>query len=406
MRKPIDLFADEPTATSTDFAQMFERSLSRVGAKVEVGDKVRGEVLSIGKEQVFVSTGTIDDGIVLNIEFADHPNFAAIKVGDFLDLYVVRVSGGQIYLSPNPTAKNLSEDLEDAFDMMLPVEGRVSEVVNGGFRVAVLGKTAFCPLSQIDLRRGIDSASYVGQKLTFMITQFDPKGRNIVVSRRKLLEEQKAASQAAFGDEYKTGDSIQGKVTRLEKFGAFVEIADGVEGLCHISELAWSRVENPGDVMRVGEVHSFKILKIEQGLNDRLNVSLSLKQASAAPWDNLPQQIQSGVVVSGRVTKLMKFGAFVEVAPGIEGLLPLSEMSEVKRITRCEELLRPGQVINVMIKEVRQSEQKLLLSLKDAAQQVDNQAQQAELSAVQAKQNRQSLGTLADQFKDVFGKRE
>ncbi len=401
-----DLFDDDSSDQgASDFAQLFESSMGGVTKKLSVGDKIRSEVLTVGKEELFVSTGTMNDGLVMKSDLANKDTGeVTVKVGDFLDLYVTNVKGSQIFLSPNPTSKNLSDDLEDAFDMMIPVEGRVTEAVNGGFRVDVLGKTAFCPMSQIDSRRVDDTSQYIGKKFEFMVTQFDKKGRNIVVSRRKLLDEQKQANLAAFTDEHKPGDVVKGVITRLEPFGAFVELAAGLEGLVHISQIAWSRLAHPSDAVKPGQEVSAKILKIEEGLNGRMNISLSIKDGMPAPWESLPSHIREGEVVEGRVTRLMKFGAFVEVAPGIEGLVPLSEMSLTKRVSRAEDVVKEGERIKVRIKEVRIDDQKLLLSIKDADEDsvyisemmLDGSASGS--AGAPAK----TMGTLGDQFKGLF----
>ena len=361
-----DMFDDDNDSGSDEFAKMFESSLEGVGKSLKVGDRVRGEILSIGKEEVFVSTGTMNDGLVMRKELLDAEGKLTHKIGDQLDLFVTQVRGSQIVLSPKPTAKNMAEDLEDAFDMMLPVEGRVTEVCNGGVRVQIMGKTAFCPISQLDLRRVDNGADFIGRKLEFIITQFSERGRNIVVSRRKLLEEQKELSVGAFLEDHKPGDVVSGVVTRLEKFGAFVEIAPGLEGLAHISELSYSRVSEPSEVVKIGDQVQAKILKVEDQGNGRVNVSLSVKQAGATPWDDFPAHIDAGKVVEGKVTRCMKFGAFVEIAPGIEGLVPLSEMSYTKRVVKSDELFREGERISVMVKEIRPEERRILLSYKDA----------------------------------------
>lgn len=396
-----DLFDDDDSSSGTnDFARMFEESMGAASRKLSVGDKIRGEILSVGKEEIFVSTGTMDDGVVLKSDLEGKE----AKVGDFLDLYVTRVHGGQIFLSTKPTAKNISDDLEDAFDMMLPVEGRVLEAVNGGFRVSILGKTCFCPMSQMDSRRITDTTMYVGQKYEFLITQFDPRGRNIVVSRRKLLDEQKQAATAAFTEDHKPGDFVTGGVTRMEPFGAFIEIAPGFEGLCHISEIGWSRLAHPSEALKIGQVVRAKVLKIEEGLNGRLNVSLSIKQADTPPWEKLPPHLREGEVVQGKVMRCMKFGAFVEVAAGIEGLLPLGEMA-FKRVNRAEDVVKEGQTVSVKIKEIRADEQKMLLSIKDVlgdAQEAEDRAGAAEAVAWNAKSGGAKLGTLGDQFKTLF----
>ena len=360
-----DLFGDDDDSKngSNDFARLFADSESGVSRGVSVGDKIRGEILTIGKEDVFVSTGTIDDGVVLRRDLLDADGKFAHKIGDFLDLFVTQVKGSQIFLSPKPTAKNLADDLEDAFDMELAVEGKVTEVVNGGFRVSLLGQTAFCPISQMDTRRIEDSSLYIGKKFGFKITKYER--RNIVVSRRRLLEEQKELSVDVFIQDHRPGDTISGVVSRLEAFGAFIEVAPGLEGLAHISEVSWSRVAHPQEAVQVGQVVQCKILKIDD-VNGRLNISLSIKQASATPWENLPSEIREGSVVEGKVTRCMKFGAFVEVAPGIEGLVPLSEMSYTKRVVKSDEIIQEGERVPVLIKEVRADERRLLLSVKDA----------------------------------------
>ncbi len=407
-----DIFDDEKDSEESDFAQMFEDSMNGLSRNVQVGDKVRGEILTIGKEEVFVSTGSMDDGMVMKSDLLNAEGAFAYKIGDFLDLFVVATRNNQVILSPKPTAKNMAEDLEDAHDMMLPVEGKVIEICNGGFRVQLMGKMAFCPISQMDSRRIEDSASYVGKKFDFLITQFSEKGRNVVVSRRKLLDGQKEQTVATFQEDHKSGDVMKGIITRVEKYGAFVEVGPGLEGLCHISELAWSRVENPADVVSVGQEVSVKVIKIEEGAQ-RLQISLSMKQAESEPWSKFPMHLMEGEIVPGRVTRLMKFGAFVEVASGIEGLVPLSEMSHTKRVLRADEVVKEGERIDVLIKEIQPLDRRMTLSIKDAEGMSDASSgvpisapgtrpqpngSIVSLGAADVK----SMGTLAEQFAGLF----
>ncbi len=363
-----DMFDDDDDnddkSGSDEFSEMFEESLGSLGKRLKLGDKIRGEILTIGKSEVFVSTGTINDGVVLRSDLLNGDGQFTHQVGEMLDLFVTQVRGSQVLLSPKATAKNLADDLEDAFDMMLPIEGRVTEICNGGFRVNLMGKTGFCPISQMDLKRIDQPDEYVGRKFEFMITKFEG-GRNIVVSRRKLLEEQKELSQSSFTADHKEGDVVKGMVTRMEKFGAFVELAPGMDGLVHISEISWSRLNEPQEALKLGQEVDVKILKIESE-QGRMKIGLSIKQAGAAPWEHLPEYLQEGKVVEGKVTRCMKFGAFVQVAPGIEGLVPLSEMSYTKRVVRSDELMKEGDSVFVMVKEIRRDERRILLSLKDA----------------------------------------
>lgn len=366
MKKSKDLFGDDTSESinADEFGSLLAASESTYQTKLKAGDKISGEILSIGKEETFVSTGTTIDGLILTKELKDAEGQLTHKVGDRIDVYVNQIKGQEIRLSKKSSGGD-ADSLEDAFDCMIPVEGRVTEVCNGGFRVNLMGKTAFCPISQMDSKHITDSAEYVGKKFEFLITQFENRGRNIVVSRRKVLDQQKEESAAAFADDHKAGDLVKGIVTRLEKFGAFVEVAPGLEGLVHISELSWSRISDPSESVKIGDSISVKILKIEE-LNGQLKISLSYKQASEAPWASADQKIREGEVVSGTVTQCLKFGAFVQIMPGIEGLVPLSEMSYTKRVLRSDELIKPGETVRVMIKSINQEDRKILLSLKDA----------------------------------------
>lgn len=392
-----DLFGDDKNDKNSgnDFAKMFEASFGGTGVKLNVGDKINCEILSIGKDEAFVSTGTLNDGMVLRSDLLDENGQLNYKTGDMIQLFVTHAKGSDIRLSTKPTAKNLADDLEDAFDMMLAVEGRVIETCNGGFRVSIMGKTAFCPISQIDIKRVEKPEDYVGKKFEFKITQLTEKGKNIIVSRRQLLEEEKELSQATFTDANKVGDVVDAIITRLEKFGAFAELAPGIEGLIHISELSWSRVSDPVEVVQPGLPVKVKILDLKED-GGRLKISLSVKQVSSQPWDKLPSFIQVGGIVDGKVTRCMKFGAFVQIAPGIEGLVPLNEMSNEKRILNAEEVLKPGDKIKVLIKEIKLEDQRISLSLKDAQNHVDSEV----LMNVQ-KSNKANMGTFADLFKNI-----
>jgi small subunit ribosomal protein S1 len=364
-------FEDESPAPQgpSEFAQMLDASFKQSQRRLSVGDKIRGEILVIGKEDVFVSTGTMNDGIVPRKDLLDEQGNVPHQVGDVLDLYVTQVRGNEIHLSPKKTAKNLADDLEDAHDMMLPVEGRVVELVKGGFLVQLQGsKLAFCPVSQMDIKRIETPEEYVGKRFEFRIHQMTEGGRNIVVSRRKLLEEEREASAGSFLQERRTGDIVPGRVSRLEKFGAFIELAPGIDGLAHISELAWSRVGDPSEVVSVGQEVMAKVLKIESDESGRVRIGLSLKQAQGEPWDRVPEQVRVGAVVPGKVTKCMKFGAFVELAPGLEGLIPLSEMSYVKRVVRSDELVKEGESVLVKVISIDAEARRIGLSLKDAGE--------------------------------------
>ncbi len=365
-----DIFGDEiKTVEQDEFSELLAQSedhKSVLHRNLKAGEKITAaEILSIGKEESYVSTGTTQDAMIMTKELCEPDGTFKYKVGDRLDVFVSQIKKGEIRVSRTGKSNSEADSIEDAFDCMLPIEGRVSEVCNGGFRILIMGKTAFCPISQIDSKHVTDAQSYIGKKLDFMVTQFEQGGRNIVVSRRKLLDQQKEESEALFLDEHKPGDLLKGVVTRIEKFGAFVEIAPSLDGLVHISEVSWSRLENPSEVLSVGQVVEVKFLKSEI-VDGKSKLSLSIKQASAQPWETHKDEMKIGSIVNGRVTNILKFGAFVQIKPGIEGLVPLSEMSYTKRIVKAEDVVKVGDTVRVMIKEIKPEDKKILLSIRDA----------------------------------------
>lgn len=363
-----DLFGDEDQSNnnqSASFEAMFLASQD-AGKKLNAGDKFEAEILTISKEFVFVSTGTPMDAAIYTSEILDESKQPKFKVGDKITAYVTQIKGGEIFASMKPSGKALAEGLEDAFDMMLPVEGKITEVVNGGVRVNVMGKTAFCPISQIDTKRVENAADYVGKKFEFLITQFENRGKNIIVSRRKLLDQQQSESSAFFMDEHKVGEVLPAVITRLEAFGCFAEIAPGLEGLVHISEVSYSHIQHPSEVVKSGDKFPVKILKMEN-VDGRLKISLSIKQAQEEPWAIYKNEIKEGTTIEGTVTKCLNFGAFVQIKPGIEGLIPMGEMSYTKRVLKSDDLVKPGEKVLVMIKTVDADSKKVGLSLRDAS---------------------------------------
>jgi small subunit ribosomal protein S1 len=388
-----DVFGDElDVKAKTDFASLFETSLGAVGKKLSVGDSFNGEILSVGKEESFVSTSTPTDAMILTVDLLDENKEVKYKFGDRIDVVVVvNTKGGEIRVTRKGSKKSSSEldSLEDAFDMELPVEGRVTEVCNGGFRVNVHNKTAFCPVSQMDFKV-IDHQSYIDKKFDFIITQFDPKGRNLVVSRRKLLDLQKVENEGLFLDAAQTGDIYTGTISRIEKFGAFVTLESGVEGLVHISEIGWSRLQDPSEAVSVGQQVSVKLLKSEE-VDGRLKVSLSIKQAGgeADPWTLVTQNFPIGSVHKGKFEKKELYGVFVNIAPGVTGLLPKSKYRDSLEAQNIEKMKR-GDSILVQIDEVLFEQKRISLGVPT---EVEDQSWK---SAVQSKSGfSNGLGNLA-----------
>lgn len=348
------------------FEELFESYDSNMGKELKQGDLVEGRIISIGKSSVYIDTGTKSDGVVDKAELLDENGECPFQVNDPIKLYVVSLSESEVILSKALSGAGQATMLEDAYASRTPVEGKVTGLIKGGFTVDVLGKRAFCPVSQMDVRYVETPEDYVGQAFHFLITRFEESGRNIVISRRDLLNEQIKEEQQVFLSKVVEGDIVQGSVTKLMPFGAFIELAPGVEGMAHISELSWSRVEKPEEVVRTGDLVQIKVLKIEGRDKETLKISLSLKQVDINPWENMGKTYNPGDQVTGKVVRLTSFGAFVELVPGVDGLVHISEMSHTRRVLRPEDVVQEGELVQVVVKAIDRDSKRISLSIKDA----------------------------------------
>lgn len=349
------------------FAELFESYNAGMGKELNQGDMVDGRIISIGAANIYIDTGTKSDGVVDKAELLDENGELSCKVGDRLKLYVVSLNESEIILSKALSGAGKATMLLDASENRTPVEGKVTGVIKGGFTVDILGKRAFCPVSQMDVKYVENQEEYIGQTHRFLITRYEEGGKNIVVSRRDLQNEEIQERLAVFLDTVKEGDMVEGRVTRIMTYGAFVELIPGVEGMVHVSELSWSRTEKPEEIVQPGDAVTVKLLKIEFLKESGLpKISLSMKQATANPWDGMGADFHVGDQVSGKVVRLTAFGAFVEIAPGVDGLVHISEMSHTKRILRPDDVVKQGEQVHVVIKSIDMNSKRISLSIKDA----------------------------------------
>ena len=347
------------------FAELFESYSQGMNEDLRIGDKVHGRIISISDSSVFIDTGSKADGIVEKEELLDDDGELPYAVGDQLDLYVVAMDESEIRLSKAIAGAGGLAMLKDAYSAKIPVEGRVVSVIKGGFQVEVLKRRAFCPISQIDVVFVDQPEQYVGKTFQFKIIKLTENGRNIVLSRRELLEVEQKKARDAFMKELTSERIVTGRVTRLMPYGAFVELTPGLEGMVHISELSWSRLEKPDDAVKVNEQLDVKVLRIESGPKGP-KIALSVKQVAGDPWQRLPEEIRVGNKVEGRVTRCTNFGAFVELKPGIEGLAHISELTYTQRVHRVEDVVQPGMTVMAVIKEIDLDKRRISLSLRDA----------------------------------------
>jgi small subunit ribosomal protein S1 len=358
---------NEKGVEDENFADLFESYSAGMNEDVQIGDKVRGEIISIGQDTVFVDTGTKIDGAVDKAELLDENLELPYKVGEILELYVVSRSGSEIRLSKALSGAGGLHIIGEAFESAVPVEGKVKGTCKGGFNVEILQKRAFCPISQIDLKYVEKPDDYVGETYSFLITQLEENGRNIVVSRREFLQREQEKARGEFLKDLVIGTQFEGRVTKLMPYGAFVELQPGVEGMVHLSELGWSRVAKVEEVLSGGEVVTVKVIGMEPGKKPgQVKIALSIKQLTEDPWNNVQDEFRVGDKTRGRVTRCVKFGAFVEIAPGIEGLVHISEMSYRQRVLKAEDVVADGETVEVMIKEIDVEKKRISLSMKDA----------------------------------------
>lgn len=297
-----------------DFAAMFEASLQ--AKPLNKGEIVEGTVVSLGPEVALVDVGAKGEAVIHIDELKNAEGEIEVAVGDRIQAMVVSTSGGLTLSRRLAGAAASDRQLEDAFRSGLPVEGKVERAIKGGYEVRIGRQRAFCPFSQIDLR-GADAAAHEGQVYQFRIIEFKEGGSNIVVSRRALLEEEQQANAAEIREKLVPGAVMTGRVTSVREFGAFVDLGAGVQGLLHISEMSWSRLSSPSEIVKAGDEITVKVLRIDE---DKQKIALGLKQLSEDPWSRVAETYSVGQTRPGRITRIAQFGAFVELEPGVEGL--------------------------------------------------------------------------------------
>jgi small subunit ribosomal protein S1 len=380
-------------APEEDFAAMLEQSLVK-RQKLEPGQMVEARIVKISDEWVFLDLGGKGEGYLDKKEVVDPEGAVTVRQGDMLRAYYLSTKNNELLfttkIGSGAAARN---QLEDAWRSGVPVEGTVVKEVKGGFEVRIGSARAFCPFSQSGLRRGEGQAGYIGRTVAFKIMEYGENGRNIVVSRRPILEAERREKKQALRQQLQEGMQVKGTVVSLQKFGAFVDIG-GVEGLLPISEVAWSRTEKISDVLHPGQVIEVVIKKIDW---EQEKFSFSLKDLLADPWAQAAEKYPVGSYHKGTVVRLAPFGAFVALSEGIDGLIHISKLGGGRRISHPREVLKEGQAIEVQVEAVDRDNRKLSLALAEisraAAEEADT-IQEYKQRATDAPQNMGSLGEL------------
>src|ERR671933_397385 len=328
------------------------------------GDIVEGDVVRIDKDEVLVDIGYKSEGLIpsneLTIRKGADPE-EVVQLGQRIEALVLQKedADGRLILSAKRAAfERAWNRIEDAYNDQRTVEGPVIEVVKGGL-ILDIGLRGFLPASLVDIRRVRNLDSFLGQRLECKVIELNRSRNNVVLSRRAVLEEERRDERHRILTSLQEGDVIKGTISNLVDFGAFVDL-DGIDGLIHISELSWNHVDHPSEVVEVGEEVEVKVLEVDR---ERERISLGLKQTRKDPWQEIVERVKVGETIHGRVTKLVSFGAFVEVAEGVEGLIHISELAD-HHVETPDEIVRSGDEVDARIIDVDARRRRLSLSLR------------------------------------------
>ena len=348
------------TPTTDDFAAMLEASLA--GRDLAEGQVVKGTVTALENDVVVVDVGLKTEGRIPMREFTG-PGSDAPTVGDEVEVYLERIENalGDAILSRDKARREESWDrLEKSFEKKEPVNGAIVGRVKGGFTVDLGGASAFLPGSQVDIRPVRDVGPLMNQEQPFAILKMDRPRGNIVVSRRAVLEESRAEQRAELVGQLAEGEAREGVVKNITDYGAFVDLG-GIDGLLHVTDMSWSRVGHPSEVVEVGQTVKVQIIKINK---DTQRISLGMKQLMSDPWDGVAAKYPVGATFEGRVTNIAEYGAFVELEEGVEGLVHVSEMSWTKKNVHPGKILSTSQEVNVMVLDVDADKRRISLGVK------------------------------------------
>lgn len=378
-----------------DFATLFEKSVKAI--QYEKGQTISGTIVAIGPEVALVNVGGKGEAEIDVDELKDADGDIEVAVGDRIQATVVSTTGGLTLSRKLLRGAAAQRQLNDAFQAGLAIEGKVERAVKGGYEVRIGRERAFCPISQIDSVRTVDPAVHEGRVYAFRIVEYKDGGKNLVVSRRALLDEQRRANEAAVRQTIVPGAVLTGRVVSVRDFGAFVDLGGGVQGLIHISEMGWSRVNDPSTILSPGEEVTVKVLRVDEATQ---KIALGLKQMLEDPWASVASRYDVGQARVGRVTRIAEFGAFIELEPGIQGLAHVSTFDphELKA-------LKVGTEIEVVIVEVDSAARRIRLSRKAVTDQQEA-AEMREYSERQPSAPPDGFGSLADKFRGAMEPRK
>lgn len=346
-------------ASTAEFEALLNAQFSSYRKGFNPGAKMPGTVLRIGVEQVAIDVNAKREGMIDIAEFRDADGQVKLQPGDVLTVtFVGQKDGAFVFTTRAGGSLGASNStIAEAFAAGLTLEGAVQSEINGGYEVLVAGQRAFCPYSQISLFKQ-DGAVYVGQKFLFQVMEYDPENRNVIVSRRQVLEKEREAQREALQAAIEPGQVRTGKVSRITEFGVFVDLG-GMDGLIPLKELAWQRDVKPEDLVKPGDTVQVQVRETDW---ERGRISLSLRGAQEDPWDAVAARYPAGSALRGKVTRIERFGAFVEIVPGVEGLIPIGKLGGGRRLMSAREVVSEGQEMNLKVESVDRERRRISLS--------------------------------------------
>ena len=380
-----------------DFAALFEASVK--ARQFDRGQTVEGTIVGIGPKVAFVNIGGKGEAEIDVAELKDADGDIEMSPGDRITAMVVSTSGGIVLSRRGVRNAATQREVEDAFNAGLAVEGKVAQAVKGGYEVRIARERAFCPLSQIDTARTEDPNVHVGKTYAFHVIEYKNGGKDIVLSRRRLLEAEQRASADEVRKSIVPGAVFTGRVASVRDFGAFIELGGGIQGLLHVSEMGWSRVTNPNEVVAPGDQVTVKVLRVDDATQ---KISLGLKQLQDDPWSTVAEKYQTGQVYSGRIARIADFGVFVELSPEFTGLIPIAETG-LDRNADLRKAFAVGSNVDVVVLEVDAANRRIRLSKKAVAEQQER-AEVREYAARPDAAPAPSLGSMAEKLRGALGR--
>ncbi|MEK7207597.1 MAG: 30S ribosomal protein S1 [Pseudomonadota bacterium] len=343
------------------FAQLFEESLTKI--QLQPGKLITGEVVYMDEEVVVVHAGLKSEGVIPLAEFKDANGEVSIKVGDIIEVFVEAIEDGmgETRLSREKACRAKAwVDLEKAFEVQSIVTGVMTGKVKGGYTVTVNTVRAFLPSSLVDVRPVRDPSYLEGKELEFKVIKIDQKRNNVVVSRRAVVEKEISAEREALLSGLEEGQIVKGVVKNLTDYGAFIDLG-GIDGLLHITDLAWKRVKHPSELLKIGDEIEAKVLRYDR---ERNRVSLGMKQLGDDPWVDITRRYPEGTRLFGKVTNITDYGSFVEIEPGVEGLVHVSEMDWTNKNVHPTKVVQLGDEVEVMILDIDTERRRISLGMK------------------------------------------